>query len=49
LNHAAGGLGIPNGALFSSLLERYQQARASAAEIRDHLRRALAEALEGRA
>jgi len=31
------------------LLERYQQARASAAEIRDQLRRALAEALEGRA
>ncbi len=31
------------------LLERYQQARAAAAEIRDQLRRALADALEGRA
>jgi type I restriction enzyme M protein len=31
------------------LLERYQQARAAAAEIREQLRRALAEALEGRA
>lgn len=31
------------------LLERYQQARAAAAEIRDQLKRALAEALEGRA
>jgi len=30
------------------LLERYQQARAAAAEIRDQLRRALADALEGR-
>jgi type I restriction enzyme M protein len=31
------------------LLERYQQARAAAADVRDQLRRALAEALEGRA